>query len=203
MRSELFYSSYSRPQRCEQLVHAGVIAMQRSRRIVMSTVCSSLVVGWLQGCASQAAQVESQSVAPDDSLTAPLPRQSTQELEQLVAPIALYPDPLVAQILAGATHPTEVVEADRWLQQHPDLKGEALATAVDAQSWDPRIARRPLSRVPLLSDPDVVAATDRLRRLPWDGWRRPESAQPTDPGTARWGRPAAPALESTAAAAER
>ena len=113
--------------------------MKRFGRIVMLTVCSSLVAGWLQGCASQAAQVESQPVAPDDSLAAPLPQQSTQELEQLVAPIALYPDPLIAQILAGASHPTEIVEADRWLQQSPDLKGEALATAVDAQSWDPSV----------------------------------------------------------------
>jgi hypothetical protein len=60
-------------------------------------------------------------------------------MEQLVAPIALYPDALVAQILAGATYPTEIVEADRWLQQHPDLKGDALGKAVDAQSWDPSV----------------------------------------------------------------
>jgi uncharacterized membrane protein YgcG len=106
----------------------------------MLTVCMSLVLGYLQGgCASPAALAESQPVAPADSLAAPLPQQSTQELEQLVAPIALYPDSLVAQILAGATHPTEIVEADRWLQQNPDLKGEALATAVDAQSWDPSV----------------------------------------------------------------
>ena len=56
-----------------------------------------------------------------------------------MAPIALYPDALVAQILAAATHPTQIVEADRWLQQHPDLKGDALAKAVDAQSWDPGV----------------------------------------------------------------
>jgi uncharacterized membrane protein YgcG len=81
-------------------------------------------------------QADTQPAAPVEALPAPPPQQSTQELDQLVAPIALYPDPLVAQILAGATHPTEIVEADRWLQQNPDLKGEALATAVDAQSWD-------------------------------------------------------------------
>jgi hypothetical protein len=64
------------------------------------------------------------------------PPQSSEDLDQLVAPIALYPDSLVAQILAGASHPTEIVEADRWLQQHPDVKGDALANAVEAQSWD-------------------------------------------------------------------
>jgi hypothetical protein len=68
-----------------------------------------------------------------------VPQQSTQALDQLVAPIALYPDALVAQILAGATYPTQIVEADRWLQQHADLKGDALAKAVDTQSWDPGI----------------------------------------------------------------
>jgi hypothetical protein len=57
-------------------------------------------------------------------------------LQQLVAPIALYPDELVAQILAGATYPTQIVEADRWLHLHPDMKADALAQAVDSQSWD-------------------------------------------------------------------
>jgi hypothetical protein len=114
--------------------------MKGSWRMMMLTLCSLLVAGWLQGgCASQATQAEPQPVAPAGSLAVPPPQQSTQELEQLVAPIALYPDPLVAQILAGASHPTEIVEADRWLQQSPDLKGEALATAVDAQSWDPSV----------------------------------------------------------------
>jgi len=57
----------------------------------------------------------------------------------LVAPIALYPDSLVAQILAAATFPEQVVEADRWVQAHPDLKDEALGQAVDQQPWDPSV----------------------------------------------------------------
>jgi hypothetical protein len=57
----------------------------------------------------------------------------------LVAPIALYPDSLVAQVLAAATFPEQVVEADRWVQAHPDLKGDALAQAVDQQPWDPSV----------------------------------------------------------------
>jgi hypothetical protein len=56
-----------------------------------------------------------------------------------VAPIALYPDSLVAQILAASTFPEQLVDADRWVQTHPDLKGEALAHAVDPQPWDPSI----------------------------------------------------------------
>jgi len=56
-----------------------------------------------------------------------------------VAPIALYPDSLVAQILAASTFPEEVVEADRWVQSNPDLKGDALGRAVDQQPWDPSV----------------------------------------------------------------
>jgi hypothetical protein len=64
---------------------------------------------------------------------------SQKELEQLAAPIALYPDALIAQILAGATYPTQVVEADRWVKQNSSLKGEQLAAAIDKQPWDPSI----------------------------------------------------------------
>jgi uncharacterized membrane protein YgcG len=66
-------------------------------------------------------------------------QQSPEQLQQLVAPIALYPDSLVAQILAASTYPEQVVEADRWVQAHPDLKGEALGQAVDQQPWDPSV----------------------------------------------------------------
>jgi len=66
-------------------------------------------------------------------------QQSPQELQQLVAPIALYPDALVAQILAASTYPAEIVEADRWMQGHSDLKGKKLAEEVDKQPWDPSV----------------------------------------------------------------
>src|SRR5437016_12196825 len=66
----------------------------------------------------------------------PAAGQTPQELQQLVAPIALYPDALVAQILAASTYPTEIVEADRWMQSHSNLKGEELAKEVDKQDWD-------------------------------------------------------------------
>ena len=69
----------------------------------------------------------------------PTVQQSPQELQQLVAPIALYPDALVAQILAASTYPAEIVEADRWMQSHSNLKGEELAKEVDKQPWDPSV----------------------------------------------------------------
>jgi uncharacterized membrane protein YgcG len=80
------------------------------------------------------------SQAPPQAAPAPPYTQSTPEqLQQLVAPIALYPDSLVAQILAASTFPEQVVEADRWVQDHPDLQGDALGQAVDQQPWDPSV----------------------------------------------------------------
>jgi len=66
-------------------------------------------------------------------------QQAPEQLQRLVAPIALYPDSLVAQILAASTFPEQVLEADQWVQAHPDLKGDALAKAVDQQPWDPSV----------------------------------------------------------------
>ena len=69
----------------------------------------------------------------------PYTQQTPQQSQQLAAPIALYPDSLVAQILAASTFPEQVVEADRWVQAHPDLKTDALGQAVDTQPWDPSV----------------------------------------------------------------
>src|ERR1700722_3744661 len=69
----------------------------------------------------------------------PHTQQTPDQLQQLVAPIALYPDSLVAQILAASTFPEQVVEADRWLQANPAMKGDALGQAVDPQPWDPSV----------------------------------------------------------------
>ena len=62
-----------------------------------------------------------------------------EELEQVVAPIALHPDPLISQILMAATYPLEVVQAERWVKQNASLKGDALTKALEAQDWDPSI----------------------------------------------------------------
>jgi hypothetical protein len=77
--------------------------------------------------------------APQDEQAPPYTTQTPEQIQQLVAPIALYPDSLVAQILAASTFPEQVVEADRWVQDHPDLKDDALAQAVDQQPWDPSV----------------------------------------------------------------
>jgi Protein of unknown function (DUF3300) len=77
-------------------------------------------------------------------------QQTSEQVQQLVAPIALYPDPLVAQILAASTYPAQVVEAWRWMQQHSGLKGQQLADAIDPQPWDPSI--KALTQFPSVLD---------------------------------------------------
>jgi Protein of unknown function (DUF3300) len=107
--------------------------MKLSKQILTLLLCCLLV--------QFTAQAESFGPTGQSSEQAPTPpvQQTPQELQQLVAPIALYPDALVAQILAAATYPAEIVEADRWVQSHSNLKGEELAKEVDKQSWDPSV----------------------------------------------------------------
>jgi hypothetical protein len=75
---------------------------------------------------------------------------SAAELQSLVAPIALYPDSLVAQVLTGATFPDQIAVADYWLQQNKSLTGSALMHAVDGQSWDPSV--KALTQFPSVLD---------------------------------------------------
>jgi hypothetical protein len=69
------------------------------------------------------------------------PPLSREELDQMLAPIALYPDPLLAQILMAATYPLEVVEADRWMQDpaHAKLDRDRLTTVLEQEPWDPSV----------------------------------------------------------------
>jgi hypothetical protein len=64
---------------------------------------------------------------------------SQEQLAQLLAPIALYPDELIAQVLLASTYPLEIVMADRWVQQNKDLRGNELATALERETWDPSV----------------------------------------------------------------
>src|ERR1700730_16511781 len=107
--------------------------MKLSKQVLILLLCCLLVQFTAQADSyGPASQSDQQPPA------APV-QQSPQELQQLVAPIALYPDALVAQILAASTYPTEIVEADRWIERHSDLKGEKLAKEVDKQDWDPSV----------------------------------------------------------------
>ena len=73
--------------------------------------------------------------APTQQPAAP-PTLKQEELDQILAPIALYPDSLIAQILMASTFPLEVVQAERFAKQNASLKGEALTKALESQSWD-------------------------------------------------------------------
>ncbi|HZC44783.1 MAG TPA: DUF3300 domain-containing protein, partial [Acidobacteriaceae bacterium] len=76
------------------------------------------------------------------------------ELGQMVAPIALYPDALVAQVLAASTYPTQVVEADRWVQAQGNMSPEQVGAAANQQSWDPSVKA-------LVAFPSVLAQMDK------------------------------------------
>src|SRR5262245_24900692 len=83
---------------------------------------------------------------------------SYEQLDQLVAPIALYPDALVAQILAASTYPAEVVEADRFVQDNGNMSRQELARVVNTESWDPSVKA-------LTAFPSVLSNLDR--NLEW------------------------------------
>ena len=84
----------------------------------------------------------------------PAPRIYTQaELDQLLAPVALYPDPLLAQVLMAATYPLEVAEAARWSRANPGLTGDDAVRAAQDEDWDPSVKS-------LLAFPQVLARMD-------------------------------------------
>src|SRR5262245_28393349 len=81
---------------------------------------------------------------------------SDEQLKQLVAPIALYPDSLLAQVLTASTYPLEVVMAARWSKENPNVKGQDLENAMQQQNWDPAVKG-------LTSVPQVLAMmSDKL-----------------------------------------
>src|SRR5271170_634362 len=123
--------------------------MKTNQQFLSILLCISLLLAplTLDGCKnSEKASANAQSVPPSgqaqqaqQAQQAPATTASTptpDELYQLVAPIALFPDNLVAQVLAGSTYPDQITEANTWLQQNSSLKGDQLMQAVDQQSWD-------------------------------------------------------------------
>jgi hypothetical protein len=93
-----------------------------------------------------------QDAAPAEEAAPPL---TADQLDSLVAPIALYPDPLLSQALVASTYPLELIQAQQWLAKNPDLKGDALTAAAEKQDWDPSIQA-------------TVALPDLLKRLTED-----------------------------------
>src|SRR5258706_7433952 len=106
----------------------------KSSKQVLAVLLSCLLVQFTAQAGSNGQTGQSNEQSPT-----PAAKPSAQELQQLVAPIALSPDALVAQVLAASTYPTQIVEAERWMQSHSDLKGDKLGKEVDKQNWDPSV----------------------------------------------------------------
>ncbi len=109
----------------------------------------------------RAYQDQAQTQAPPPAMGPNQPSYTSlppEQLNKLVAPIALYPDALVAQILAASAYPTQIVEADRMARENPGLKGRDLADEVDRQDWDPSVKS-------LVEFPTVLANLDK--NLSW------------------------------------
>src|SRR6516164_10416763 len=108
------------------------------------------------------------------------------QLDSLVAPIALYPDPLLAQVLAASTYPLELIQLQQWLSKHKDLKDKALVDAVSKQPWDasvqamaalPDVVKRLTDDIQWTTDvgnaflaqqSDVMDAVQRMRKKAQD-----------------------------------
>jgi uncharacterized membrane protein YgcG len=115
---------------------ARLLRPRVDRQILPSLMSLVLLFAtWPQNLSAHQDAQSAEQAAPGEQYI----QQTKQQLQQLVAPIALYPDSLVAQILAASTFPEQVVEADRWVQAHTDLQGDALGQAVDEQPWDPSV----------------------------------------------------------------
>jgi len=102
-------------------------------RSLVAILCAALLVPGQTVFLAQAA-----SPAPAQS-AAEAPKLPPEQLDALVAPIALYPDPLLGQVLVASTYPLEIVQLQQWLAKNPGLKDKALADAVAKQPWDPSI----------------------------------------------------------------
>src|SRR5258708_565114 len=135
--------------------------MKRLKRILAYSLSCTLVIASAQAAYADGADPSAPFGGGGEAERVPDPPGQPEppgQVDQLVAPIALYPDALVAQILAASANPSEVVEADRWMQQHAGLTGDGLAQEVDKQPWDPSVKA-------LTQFPSVLANMDK--NLSW------------------------------------
>jgi len=112
------------------------VFVQLARRALAAALCALMIP------VSQTDLLAQQSVPPpppDVNPAAPVQPLTPEQLDQLVAPIALYPDALIAQLLAASTYPTQVVDADRWLQTQTGASPQKIASKVNGKSWDPSV----------------------------------------------------------------
>jgi hypothetical protein len=110
---------------------------------VMAVLCVALLSPGVSVALAQQAQQE--NAAPTEEA----PKIPNDQLDSLVAPIALYPDQLLSQTLVASTYPLEIIQLQQWLEKNKNLKGKALSDAVEKQNWDPSIQA-------MAAIPDVV-----------------------------------------------
>jgi hypothetical protein len=106
---------------------------------LLAVLCAVLLTVSNAPTYAQQATQRPDSPMPQDSDDLDAPKLPNDQLDALVAPIALYPDPLLSQVLVASTYPLEVIQLQQWMAQHKDLKGEALVAAVEKEDWDPSI----------------------------------------------------------------
>src|SRR5581483_1636509 len=169
----------------------------RSAVLVIAVLLSALTSAMAQGNqgnqGTQATQPASEGAPQQPAANLLKPEQ----LDALVAPIALYPDPLLVNVLAAATYPLEVVQADRWASENKNLKGDQLKAAVDKQAWDDSVKAlvstpsvlammsqkldwtQKLGDALLAQQPDVMDAIQRLRTKAYDNKKRMTTKQQT------------------------
>ena len=168
--------------------------------LVIAVLLSALTSAMAQGNQGNQGNQETQATQPTSDNAAQQPAANLlkpEQLDALVAPIALYPDPLLVNVLAAATYPLEVVQADRWATENKNLKGDQLKAAVDKQAWDDSVKAlvstpsvlammsqkldwtQKLGDALLAQQPDVMDAIQRLRTKAYDNKKLMTTKQQT------------------------
>lgn len=135
MEAESFCSAFQQ-RRLQRLVSVLGIAL-----LLGNSSCSSSTTPQSQQSAGspQPAQSPVNQQTANDSAVQPSAKIPADQLDSLVAPIALYPDPLLSQVLVASTYPLEIIQLQQWLEKNKDLKDKALVSEVSKQPWDPSI----------------------------------------------------------------
>src|SRR3954463_10588734 len=168
----------------------GRATWRKSNMRILRTMCwIGALLGLLCTSLPSQAQTNDQTPQTPSSAPSPVPEQPAlkpAELDALVAPVALYPDTLLSNVLMASTYPLEVVRADRWINQNKDLKGDALESAAEKQDWDASVKAlvatpsvlqmmnehlewtQKLGEAFLAQQQDVMDAVQRLRTKAYD-----------------------------------
>ena len=139
------YGSLSKTERyefSERSIHVALCLFG----ILVALICAALLSLGVSGLSAQQPNFgQQQFITTQENV----PKIPNEQLGSLVAPIALYPDPLLAQTLAASTYPLEVIQLQQWMANNSYLKDQALADAVEMQPWDPSVQA-------MATFPDVV-----------------------------------------------